>query len=92
MVVLGEDSRLAIVAALHDMQLNTVEVDVGAARHVIILPDKSSLALVSSRTLLPSLTPDDPDHPARASRYPNSSFILCSSSLNACWASAAPSK
>lgn len=43
-VVLGKEARLAIVAALHDMQWNTVEVDAGAARHVLTLPDKSSLA------------------------------------------------
>ena len=32
-VVLGKEARLAIVAALHDVQWNTIEMDTGSAGH-----------------------------------------------------------
>ena len=53
-VVLGEEARFAIVATLHDMQWNTVEVAAEAARHVLILPEESSLALSTLLDLTPS--------------------------------------
>ncbi len=43
-VVLAEEARLAVVAALDDVQRNTVEVDARAAEHATNAGRKSSLA------------------------------------------------
>ena len=39
-VFLGEEAGFAVVAALHDVQRYTIEVDAGAAGHAIMLARK----------------------------------------------------